>query len=61
MVGRALWGEAVTAPTEERPRLVENILRPRFAELASIARNHGRDWASKHDIPAIDDTWYPQY
>lgn len=61
MVGRALWGEAITASPADRPALVEEILRPRFAELAAIARNLGRDWAAKHTLPDIDETWYPQY
>ena len=61
MVGRALWGEAITAPAEERQALVESILRPRFAELSTVAREHGRDWAAKHTMPTISEAWYSQY
>ncbi len=61
MVGRALWGEAVKAPPEDRGRLVESVLRPRFNELSAIARGHGRDWAAKHDLPEIEDDWYLRY
>jgi len=61
MVGRALWGEAVKAPPEERPALVEAVLAPRFRELTSIAREHGHDWAAKHDLPEIDEAWYLGY
>lgn len=61
MVGRALWGEAVKAPPGERRSLVESVLRPRFAELAAIAGEHGRDWAAKHTFPDIDEAWYLGY
>ena len=61
MVGRALWGEAVTAAPEERSRLVESVLRPRFQELVEIACEHGHDWATKHDLPEIDETWFLGY
>jgi tagatose 1,6-diphosphate aldolase len=61
MVGRALWGEAVTTPLAERQRLAESLLRPRFQELATIARAHGQDWATKHDIPETREGWYLEY
>lgn len=61
MVGRALWGEAVRAPRSERAMLVETVLRARFRELADVARTHGRDWAERHDMPHVDETWYPSY
>jgi tagatose 1,6-diphosphate aldolase len=61
MVGRALWGEAVTAPPQERQSLIETLVRPRFEELASIAHDHGRDWAAKHNLPNIDESWYLEY
>ena len=61
MVGRALWGDAVTAPDVERARLAKTVMRPRFAELAAIARAHGRDWAERHAVPDIDERWYRTY
>jgi tagatose-1,6-bisphosphate aldolase len=61
MVGRALWGEAVTAAPEERPVLLKHELRPRFRELVELATEHGRDWADRHELPDIDETWYPEY
>jgi tagatose 1,6-diphosphate aldolase len=61
LVGRALWGEAVAAPTAERAALVESTLRPRFLELASIAMEHGRDWGAGLRLPEIDTTWYQRY
>jgi tagatose 1,6-diphosphate aldolase len=61
MVGRALWGEAIRAPAPERAELVERVLRPRFRELAAIARDFGRDWGARHTMPDVDETWYPEY
>lgn len=61
MVGRALWGEHVTAPDAQRSELIEKVLVPRFRELSHIARTFGRDWAACHTMPEIDETWYPTY
>lgn len=61
MVGRALWGEAVRAEEPERSRILEEIVRPRFGELAAIAAEFGHDWARHYSMPAIDETWYRQY
>jgi hypothetical protein len=61
MVGRALWGDYVNADPAERPRLVETVLRPRFGELSEIAKELGRDWATRYTLPAVDDTWYLTY
>ena len=36
MVGRALWGEAVKAPAEERSRIIIDVVRPRFERLVAI-------------------------
>lgn len=61
MVGRALWGEYLTAPVEARQEMVESTLRPRFAELSAIAREHGRDWGERHTMPDVDESWYLSY
>lgn len=61
MVGRALWGEAITASPEKRPELADTVLRPRLVELCSIAREHGTDWASRYTFPTIDETWFATY
>lgn len=61
MVGRALWGAYVTASPNDRPRLMEEEVQPRFRELAEIARDHGRDWAERHVMPVIDEHWYVRY
>jgi len=36
MVGRALWGEAVTAPPAEHGRLLDEQVRPRFERLVAL-------------------------
>ena len=36
MVGRALWGEAVRAPTAERAELLRSLVRPRFQRLVDV-------------------------
>ena len=36
MVGRALWGEAVRASPADRPALIADLVRPRFAHLCAI-------------------------
>lgn len=36
MVGRALWGEAVKAPANERPAMIADVVRPRFERLVAI-------------------------
>ncbi len=61
MVGRALWSEAITTPKADRDKMIETVLRPRFAELVVIATEHGSDWATRHTLPAIDDRWYLGY
>ena len=36
MVGRALWGEAVRAPTADRAAIIAELVRPRFLRLLAI-------------------------
>ncbi len=36
MVGRALWGEAVKASAADRPSIITDIVRPRFARLVAV-------------------------
>lgn len=61
MVGRALWRDAVTAAPADRQRIVDEVARPRFLELAAIAREHGRDWGARHTLPDVDEHWYLTY
>ena len=43
MVGRALWGEAVRAPADQRSAIIADLVRPRFQRLSAI-----------HAINAVD-------
>ena len=61
LAGRALWGEYVAAPAEDRPRLMAELVRPRFLELASIAYQTGRDWTERCRFPEVDERWYSTY
>ena len=61
LAGRALWGEYVAAPAAMRPRLMSELVRPRFLELASIADHAGRDWAERCRFPEVDERWYSAY
>lgn len=61
MVGRALWGDYLRAAPADQPAMMEDVLRPRFAELRALALEHGHDWARRYDLPAIDETWYLKY
>lgn len=61
LVGRALWGEYVSAAVANRERLMEEVLRPRFAELSAIAVAHGHDWVKRYELPTIDERWFLTY
>ena len=61
LVGRALWNEYVVAPAEQRDRLLESVVRPRFAELTEVAESAGADWASRYDLPTFDELAYAKY
>lgn len=61
MAGRALWGDVVAAAAHERAALMARVVRPRFVELATIARQDGRGWATRYALPAVDETWYRSY
>lgn len=61
LAGRAIWGEYVAAPAEDRPQLMAELVRPRFVELASIADQTGRDWAERCRFPEPDERWFAAY
>ena len=61
MVGRALWSDYVRTPVADQPRLMDEVLRPRFAELKAIADEHGHDWGKRHELPDIDERWFLTY
>lgn len=61
LVGRALWGDVVTAAPEDRAVAIQERLRPMFAHLADIATEYGADWATKHALPDVDENWFRTY
>jgi tagatose 1,6-diphosphate aldolase len=61
MVGRALWGEYIRALAVHQPRMMEDVVRPRFSELCSIASDCGHDWWNRHEMPVIDERWFATY
>jgi tagatose 1,6-diphosphate aldolase len=61
MAGRALWREAVSATTSERPDILRRVVLPRFHELSEIARRCGHPWLERHVLPTIDDHWFRTY
>jgi tagatose-1,6-bisphosphate aldolase len=61
LVGRALWGEYVRAPEEEQERIVDEVMRPRFAELSAIAAEFGHNWADRYQMPDVDERWFATY
>jgi tagatose 1,6-diphosphate aldolase len=61
IVGRALWGDYVRATADEQPRLMEDVVQPRFAELSALADQHGHDWGEHYDFPEADERWYLGY
>lgn len=61
MVGRALWGDYVTAAAGDQERLMDEVVRPRFMELCSLARHHGHDWGGRYEMPVIDERWFLSY
>ena len=61
MVGRALWGDYVAAPSAARSELMRTTIRPRLAELVAIARAQGRDWARLHTLGPVDEHWFKTY
>lgn len=61
MVGRALWGEYIRALATQQPQMMDDIVRPRFSELCSIASSCGHDWGDRYEMPAIDERWFATY
>lgn len=61
LVGRALWGDLVKAPQEERSHLLETVVRPKLAELNATATQSGVDWASRYQLPSFDAAGYREF
>lgn len=61
MVGRALWGDTITADPSRRTELLHTTVRSRFTELAGIAANFGQGWPAHYPPPSINETWFRRY
>lgn len=61
MVGRALWGDAITGNANRRGEMLRTKVRSRFMELAEIAASFGQGWSAQYAPPRIDETWFRQY
>jgi tagatose 1,6-diphosphate aldolase len=61
LAGRALWRDYVAAPPVKRSKVIEETVRPRFRELATIATGHGKDWMGRFEIGSAADRWYLTY
>lgn len=61
LVGRALWGDIVTAAEAERPALIRDRVRPMFSRLVDVATANGTDWATRHTFPTVDENWFRTY
>jgi tagatose-1,6-bisphosphate aldolase len=61
LVGRALWSEYATAPIGERSRILDEVVRPRFSELAGIATATGSDWAGRCRLPDFGEDSFRTY
>jgi tagatose 1,6-diphosphate aldolase len=61
MAGRALWREVISTEGAERQDILENVVWPRFKELAQIATTYGQGWPEKYNLSPVDETWYRQY
>jgi tagatose 1,6-diphosphate aldolase len=57
MVGRSAWREALAEPPATRADVIRDVVAPRFVELREIA-SAARPWTERHELPAVDDTWY---
>ena len=61
MVGRALWGDAITGDITRRAEILRTTVRSRFEELADIATSFGRGWPAQYAPAFIDETWFRHY
>ncbi len=61
LVGRALWNDAVAADDDRRAVILDTEVRPRLAELGTIATELGTDWAARHSLPNFGEGDYRTY
>jgi tagatose-1,6-bisphosphate aldolase len=60
-VGRSVWNEAVTLPSEERTLFLSTTARERFKRLADIAQSSAHAWQDRYTLQMPDETWYRTY
>jgi tagatose-1,6-bisphosphate aldolase len=60
-VGRSVWNEAVTLPSEERARFLSTTACKRFKRLADIAQSSAHSWQDRYTLPIPDENWYRTY
>ena len=60
-VGRSVWKEATSLPSEERARFLSTSARERFKRLAGIAQAFAHSWQDRYTLPMPDENWYRTY
>jgi tagatose 1,6-diphosphate aldolase len=60
-VGRSVWKEAATLPSEDRARFLSTTARRRFKRLADIAQSFAHPWRDRYTLPIPDENWYRTY
>jgi tagatose-1,6-bisphosphate aldolase len=61
VVGRSVWKEAVTLPSEVRRRFLFTVARERFKRLVDIAQSSAHSWQNRYGLPMPDENWYRTY
>jgi tagatose 1,6-diphosphate aldolase len=60
-VGRSVWNEAVTLPSQERVHFLSTTARERLKRLADIAQSSAHAWQDRYTLPMPDENWYRTY
>jgi len=60
-VGRSVWNEAVTLPSEERLHFLATTARERFKRLVDIAESSAHSWRERYTLLMPDENWYRTY
>jgi len=60
-VGRSVWNEAVTLPSEERLHFLSVTARERFKRLVDIAESSAHSWQERYTLLMPDENWYRTY
>jgi len=60
-VGRSVWNEAVTLPSEERLHFLSITARERFKRLVEIAESSAHSWQERYTLLMPDENWYRTY